>query len=86
MTRRSVEIISKNSLHPRRAAVFAKAAGHFKCEIAVINGDYRVDGKSILGLISLEPQKGSRIIIETDGEDEIRAVETLAKILEGQHI
>lgn len=85
MIRKCVEIVRRNTLYPHHAAAFARAAGRFVCEVTAISGEYRVDGKSILGLISLEPQIGMIIILEADGEDEQVAVEILAKILEGYY-
>ena len=41
----------------------------------------RVDGKSILGLLTLAAGKGTRITVNADGEDEHQAVEQLAELV-----
>lgn len=82
MTSVCIEFV-RPGLDPRHAAAFIKAAGHFKSDIAAVREGYRVDGKSILGLLSLEPMAGMQIVIEADGEDEEQAIAALARILEG---
>ncbi len=78
------EIIIKNKtgLHARPAADFVHLAQQFKCEIKVIKDNKVVNGKSIIGVISLGAGAGSKIVIQAEGDDEDKAIEELAKVLQ----
>lgn len=73
---------NKIGLHARPAAFFVKRAEGFKCEIWVTKDGVRVNGKSILSLLTLAAEQGSRLLLEADGPDEEEALEALASILE----
>ena len=78
------EVVIKNriGLHARPAAQFAKIAEGFECEIWVTKDGMRVNGKSILSLLTLAAEQGSLILLEADGPDEHQALDALRKILE----
>jgi phosphocarrier protein len=59
-----------------------ETAGLFKSEIKFKKSDVEVNAKSIMGVMMLAAEIGSKIIICADGEDEIQAVEALAKLFE----
>jgi phosphocarrier protein HPr len=84
MTALEVVIKSKIGLHARPAAQFAKAAEGFECDIWVTKDGMRVNGKSILSLLTLAAEEGSLVLLEIDGPDEHKALEVLRKILEGE--
>jgi phosphocarrier protein HPr len=79
-----LEVVIKNriGLHARPAAQFAKIAEGFECEIWVTKDGMRVNGKSILSLLTLAAEQGSLVLLEADGPDEHKALEALRKILE----
>jgi phosphocarrier protein HPr len=80
----ALEVVIKNriGLHARPAAQFAKIAEGFECEIWVTKDGMRVNGKSILSLLTLAAEQGSLILLEADGPDEHQALDALRKILE----
>ena len=53
MTELDVQIVNRLGLHARAAARLVHAANRYKSRITVSRGDSRVDGKSILGLLTL---------------------------------
>jgi len=77
------EIIVKNKtgLHARPAAMFVQIANKFESEITIIKEDQKVNGKSIMGILMLAAEKGSRITIVAEGADAALAVEELSEIL-----
>jgi len=75
-------IKNKLGLHARPAAQFVQAAGKFKSHIRIFKDDQEVDGKSIMGLMTLAACYGSNLKIMAEGEDEDSAVETLSKLIE----
>ena len=66
----------KNSLglHARPAVMLVKATSKFKSDIRFLKDDLEIDGKSILGVLMLAAEKGSKIIVKIDGEDEKEAL------------
>lgn len=77
-----VKIIIKNNsgLHARPCSVFVKTANSFESKIKVKKGDNSVDGKSIIGLMTLAAAFGDRITIEATGPDAKKAINALEKI------
>lgn len=73
-------IKNKLGLHARPAAMFVQLTTRFSSSVKVIKGDQQVDGKSIMGLMMLAAEKGSKLKIIIDGNDEnqlLREIEDL---------
>ncbi len=79
---REVEIVNKLGLHARASAKLTKLASQFKCEVWATRNNRRVNAKSIMGVMTLAANKGSRIQIETIGDDEIEAMTALVELVE----
>ncbi len=69
-------------LHARPAAVFVKKANEFQSDIKIETGGKLVDGKSIIGVMSLSAFAGEEILLLVKGPDEKEAIEELKKLLE----
>lgn len=82
MVERKVEVINKLGLHVRPAAMLVQKASKFRSEIRLQKDDLEVNAKSILSVMALAAQMGSFVIIKAEGEDEVFAVEELAKLFE----
>lgn len=76
-----VQISNRLGLHARAAARFVHLAHRFKSRVSVSKDGSRVDGKSILGLLTLAAAKGSRLKLVADGEDEDEALAQLAALV-----
>lgn len=85
MQQRQVTIRNEAGFHIRPAQLFTEKAGAFQSAISVKpeGQDAGIDGKSILGLMTLGLSKGAVMIITAEGSDEEDAVETLARLVEG---
>lgn len=77
----TVTITSDPGVHLRAAAIFVKEASRFKSDVWVMKDGIEVNGKSILGLVSLVAERGSSIRIRVKGEDEAQALDTLADLV-----
>jgi len=84
MIERTVTIVSDPGIHLRAAAVFVKEAGRFSSHVWVMKDGIEVNGKSILGLVSLVAERGSSIRIRAEGKDEEKAVVALARLVENK--
>ena len=78
---RTVTIINKLGLHARAATQLVKCASGFKAHIRITLGERQVNGKSIMGVLTLAAARGSEIVIEADGEDAGAALDTLEKLV-----
>ena len=80
-----VQVHNPSGLHARPAALFVRAACGFRSDIRVINlttGSAPVTAKSIIGVLALGAQRGHRIRLQVDGEDEGLAAATLRSLVE----
>ena len=73
---------NKLGLHARPAAVFVQTANRFEALIEVQKEDLKVDGKSIMGIMTLAAEMGSSITVRATGKDAGAAIEALAKLIE----
>lgn len=82
----TVEIVNKRGLHARAAAKFVKVVAGFKAQIQVTKlGDpSTVGGSSILGLMMLGADPGSKLHIVGDGEQAQEAVQALKELVENR--
>lgn len=81
MVRRLVTVTTPTGLHARPAAEFVRAAQSFSSAVRVRYGEREVDGKSILGVLSLGVPQNGEITLVVDGPDEEAAVSILVGIL-----
>ncbi|MBF8302710.1 MAG: fruB [Candidatus Dadabacteria bacterium] len=75
-------IKNKLGLHARAAAMFVRLSNRFSSDIKLIKDGYEVNGKSILGILSLAAIKGSELKIVTTGEDAEEALGEIEKLIE----
>ena len=82
MQQRDVEIVNKLGLHARPSARLTQMASGFKSKVFMSRNGRRVNAKSIMGVMMLAAAKGSTVRLETDGEDEVAAIDALAALIE----
>ncbi len=81
MQHQSVTIINKLGLHARASSKFTQIASQFQSEVWVIRNGKRVNGKSIMGLMMLAAAQGTQIELETEGTDEVAAINALISLI-----
>lgn len=77
-----LKIRNKLGLHARAAAVFVRTSSKFACDVKIIKDGYEVNGKSILGVLSLAAIKGSEIQVVTSGSDSEKALNSIQDLVE----
>jgi phosphocarrier protein len=82
MQQRDVEIVNKLGLHARPSARLTQLASSFKSNVFMARNGRRVNAKSIMGVMMLAAARGSTITLETEGEDEVEAIDALAGLIE----
>lgn len=79
--RKKIKITNPQGLHARPASSFVKLACRFESEVTVKKGPDAVNGKSIMGLMTLAASEGSELEIEVSGPDAEKALEELSSFL-----
>ena len=81
MIKTTTTISNRLGLHARASAKLTKLAGSFPCEVWMARGDWRVNAKSIMGVMMLAAGIGSVVEIETNGEREQEASDALLALI-----
>lgn len=74
---KDIEVINILGLHARPASMLVKLTTQFKSDIYIRKDSDEVNGKSIMGIITLAASKGTKLRFVISGED---AEEAMARI------
>ena len=80
MIQQEVEVVNSLGLHARPAAWFVKIATPFASSVFIEKDGVRINGKSIMGVMMLAAEKGSRLTIIADGPDENEVIQKLVEL------
>ena len=80
---RTFMIVNALGLHARAAAQLVQTANRFRSEVQVEKDGMEVNGKSIMGVLTLAAGKGAQITVSVEGDDSEPALLALAKVIEG---
>ncbi len=78
---KEITVEADQGLHARPAALFVQIANKFDAEITVRKGPECVNGKSIMGILMLAAEKGSKLIVSAEGDDAETASNELINFL-----
>lgn len=78
---KKVVIRNKLGLHARPAALFVQTANRFQSDIQVCKGRQKVNGKSIMGIMTLAVGAGTSVTIRAEGIDAAKAMAELTKLI-----
>lgn len=84
MSAKAFTITNKLGLHARAAAMLVQIANKFKAKIILERDGKQVNGKSILGILTLACPKGSSLVVRTEGVDEDKALEEIGRLIENK--
>ncbi len=77
MIEKEVTILNRAGLHTRPAATLVKLASKYKCEFYIMQDNLVINGKSIIGVMTLCAEQGSKLKLKFDGEDEEEAAKEI---------
>ena len=82
----TVEMKNKKGLHARAAAKFVKIVAGSKAQVTVtkLGDDTVVQGASILGLMMLGAEAGSKLRLTAEGEGERQVITELKQLIESR--
>ena len=78
----TLTVSNRLGLHARAATRLVNCASGFDSEIRISRGSRSVNGKSIMGVLTLAAAKGTDLSIDVDGPDEADAYEALRDLIE----
>lgn len=80
MVERVVEVLNRAGIHARPAALIVKVANKYSSQLYMEKDRMKINGKSIMGIITLGAAYKSKITISTEGTDEEEAMEAIEKL------
>ena len=86
MLSRTVTIQNEQGLHARPADLFVRTAMRFEAKVEVVKGSLRVDGKSILDVLTLGATQNTELTLEATGNDAQAVLDALAELVESKFI
>ena len=78
--RRLFKVADPCGLHLRPAAIIAKAVSAFDADVFIRHGTRKVNGKSLLSLLTLCAGPGDVLDVVAEGADAVQSMETLAGV------
>lgn len=82
MVEKEIVIRNRAGLHTRPAAALVKMAAKFRAEFFILKDGFEINGKSIIGVMTLAAEQGSRLMLRFDGEDEESASSAIVGLFE----
>jgi phosphocarrier protein HPr len=84
MTEKKIVIKNRAGIHARPAALLVQTANNFDSQIFLEKDSEKINGKSIMGIITLGATYKTEINIIAEGKDEKEAVDAIAKLFENK--
>jgi phosphocarrier protein HPr len=73
MIEQEVAIKNRAGMHTRPAAALVKTAAKYKSDFFIYKDGMEINGKSIIGVMTLAAEQGSTLLLRFDGVDEKEA-------------
>lgn len=81
MPRAMTEIANRLGLHARPSAKLTQLATQFRSDVWLERDGRRVNAKSIMGVMMLAAAHGTKLTIETEGEDADAALQAIVELI-----
>lgn len=81
MVTKKITVKNKLGLHARAAVKLVNLANRFESSVKIEKDGNIIDGKSVLGTLTLAATKGSSITLRIAGKDEEIALEALEALI-----
>jgi len=80
--RKRLEIKNRLGLHARASALLVQTVNKFACDVKIGKDDQVVNGRSIIGVLTLGAAKGTKIRVEAKGNDAQEALAAIEQLVE----
>lgn len=82
MIEREVKVKNRAGLHTRPAATLVKLAAKFKSDFIISKDGFEINGKSIIGVMTLAAEQGATLLLRFAGEDEAEAAAAITELFD----
>jgi len=82
MITRDVTVTNRAGLHTRPASMIVRTAAQFDSEFFIQKDGYEINGKSIIGVMTLAAEQGSKLTLILDGADEEQAFGAISQLFD----
>jgi len=82
MIEKEVTVKNRAGLHTRPAASLVKLAAKFKSDFIISKDGFEINGKSIIGVMTLAAEQGSMLCLRFTGEDEEAAAAAILELFD----
>ena len=79
---REVTIVNELGLHARSAAKIARLANRSKASVWIQKGDQKADASSIVDILTLACEKGTKITIRIENKSDFSILENITELVE----
>jgi phosphocarrier protein HPr len=84
MPKQTVVIKNKLGLHARAASQIVSIANKYASEVTIQKGNVTANGKSLLGILTLDAPLGSELLVDVDGSDAQELLDKLVELVENK--
>ncbi len=84
MIQQPVTIINKLGLHARAASKLVNLTSQYASAVFITKNTYRINAKSIMGVMMLAASQGTELMLEIDGIDENDCLHALIELIENR--
>ena len=82
MVRKKVTVKNEEGLHARPSSALVQLSSKFKSDFYIEMQGFRINGKSILGVMTLAAEHGAEMELILDGEDEEEALAAISELFD----
>jgi phosphocarrier protein HPr len=82
MIEKEIKIVNKAGMHTRPASMLVKIAAKYLSDFYIIKDGFQINGKSIIGVMSLAAEYGSTVKLRFEGPDEEKSSAEITKYFE----
>lgn len=79
---REVTVRNRAGIHTRPSSMIVREAARFASEFYIRKDGYEINGKSIIGVMTLAAEQGATLELLLDGPDEADAADALEALFE----
>jgi phosphocarrier protein HPr len=80
MIEREVKVVNLAGVHTRPASMIVRVAAKYASEFFIRKDGYEINGKSIIGVMTLAAEQGATVLLILDGPDEEEAAAALTDL------
>ncbi len=82
MIERTVTVTNRAGLHTRPASMIVRLAAKYAAEFFILKDGYEINGKSIIGVMTLAAEQGSTLVLRFEGSDEEESARVMVDLFE----